>query len=141
MVVGVDAFTAVCGLERTRIIQVDIGQGDDGRIRRGCVTMCMEVGHAEPRSAWRLPRTTAADDSDTKLRHRKRLLSHSQATKIGPASRHTFKCTWLLGDIRLHDEPSREALRAQDFEDGREGDTAFSQLDKDALLRERIVIP
>jgi len=69
MVVGVDAFTAVRGLERTRIIQVDVGQGDDGCIRRGCVTMGMEVGHAEPRSAWRLPRATAADDTNTKLRH------------------------------------------------------------------------
>ena len=47
LVVGVDAFAAVLGLKRTRVIQVDVGQCDNRCISRGGVAMGVEVGHPE----------------------------------------------------------------------------------------------
>src|SRR5256712_1884615 len=46
-----------------------------------------------------------------------------------------------MGNIRLDDEPAREVHSTQDGQDCREGHTAFAELDKDALLREGVVIP
>jgi len=47
LVVGVDAFAAVLGLKRARVIQVDVGQGDDRGISRDSVATGVEVGHPE----------------------------------------------------------------------------------------------
>lgn len=47
LVVGVDAFAAVLGLKRTRVIQVDVGQGDYRCISRGGVAIGVEMGHPE----------------------------------------------------------------------------------------------